>query len=145
MRPLFADTLSFKSHAFVQRQLLRVQSQYDMTSTLFGIYPLHLKLYAGFGYLGPVLRNAMKAILVQVDVELVKPSNRVKRFVTIPTPGCRKKRLPDSIPASAGLEVGDRPLGKLVQTFGSPQFASRCAGRLETEDDPGLASATNLG
>ena len=43
-------------------------------STLFGRYPFLLKLYADGGYQGPEFRKSIKAVLSQVQVEIVKRS-----------------------------------------------------------------------
>jgi transposase len=53
-------------------------------ATLFGLYPFLLKLYADGGYQGPVFQNAMKSIMAQVDVEIVKRSDQAKGFVLLP-------------------------------------------------------------
>src|ERR1700678_4007260 len=53
-------------------------------ATLFGLYPFLLKLYADGGYQGPVFQSAMKSIMAQVDVEIVKRSDQAKGFVLLP-------------------------------------------------------------
>jgi transposase len=53
-------------------------------ATLFGLYPFLLKLYADGGYQGPVFQNAMKSIMAEVDVEIVKRSDQAKGFVLLP-------------------------------------------------------------
>ena len=53
-------------------------------ATMFGMYPFLLKLYADGGYQGPVFRRAMSKIMAQVNVEIVKRSDRVKGFVVLP-------------------------------------------------------------
>ena len=53
-------------------------------ATLFGLYPFLLKLYADAGYQGPVLQTAMKKIMAQVDVEIVKRPDQAKGFVVLP-------------------------------------------------------------
>ena len=55
-----------------------------LMATLFGLYPFLLKLYADGGYQGPVFRAAMKDIMAQVDVEIVKRSDQAKGFVLLP-------------------------------------------------------------
>ena len=42
-------------------------------STLFGMFPFLLKLYADAGYQGPQFQQAMRRVLRQVNVEIVKP------------------------------------------------------------------------
>jgi transposase len=53
-------------------------------ATLFGLYPFLLKLYADGGYQGSVFQNAVKAVLAQVNVEIVKRSDQAKGFVVLP-------------------------------------------------------------
>jgi transposase len=53
-------------------------------ATLFGLYPFLLKLYADGGYQGPVFQNAVKEVLAQVNVEIVKRSDQAKGFVVLP-------------------------------------------------------------
>lgn len=51
---------------------------------LFGLYPFLLKLYADGGYQGDKFQQAMRAILKRLDVEIVKRSEQVHRFVVLP-------------------------------------------------------------
>jgi hypothetical protein len=44
-------------------------------ATMFGWYPFLLKLYADGGYQGASFQTAMKAIMAQADVEVVKRSS----------------------------------------------------------------------
>jgi transposase len=53
-------------------------------ATLFGLYPFLLKLYADGGYQGSVFQNAVKAVLAQVNVEIVKRSDQANGFVVLP-------------------------------------------------------------
>src|SRR3954471_14361958 len=53
-------------------------------TTMFGLYPFLLKLYADGGYQGPVFRRAVSKIMAQVNVEIVKRSDHAKGFVVLP-------------------------------------------------------------
>jgi transposase len=53
-------------------------------ATMFGLYPFLLKLYADGGYQGSQFRRAVKKIMAQVNVEIVKRSDRAKGFVALP-------------------------------------------------------------
>jgi transposase len=53
-------------------------------ATLFGLYPFLLKLYADGGYQGAKFQNALKTVLSQVNVEIVKRSDQARRFVVLP-------------------------------------------------------------
>ncbi len=53
-------------------------------ATLFGMFPFLRKLYADGGYQGPAFQAALKRVLRQVDVEIVKRSDQVKGFKLLP-------------------------------------------------------------
>jgi transposase len=53
-------------------------------ATLFGLYPFLLKLYADGGYQGPIFQSAVRKILRQTDVEIVKRSDTAKGFAVLP-------------------------------------------------------------
>jgi transposase len=53
-------------------------------ATMFGRFPFLLKLYADGGYQGPKFRDALKKIMAQVNVEIVKRSDQAKTFVVLP-------------------------------------------------------------
>ena len=52
-------------------------------STLFGLYPFLLKLYADSGYQGPKFQQGLKRVCRQINVEIVKRSDAGK-FVVLP-------------------------------------------------------------
>ena len=54
-----------------------------MTS-LFGLFPFLMKLYADGGYQGPEFRAALKKAVARVNVEIVKRSDQAKGFVVLP-------------------------------------------------------------
>jgi transposase len=53
-------------------------------ASLFGLYPFLLKLYADGGYQGDEFQRAVKKILVRVNLEIVKRSDRAKGFLVLP-------------------------------------------------------------
>ena len=53
-------------------------------ATMLGKFPTLLKLYADGGYQGPLFREAVKKIMAQVNVEIVKRSDQAKGFVVLP-------------------------------------------------------------
>ena len=55
-----------------------------LMATLFGLFPFLRKLYADGGYQGPVFQKALKRLLRQVDLEIVKRSDRTKGFEVLP-------------------------------------------------------------
>jgi transposase len=50
----------------------------------FGLFPLLLKLYADGGYQGDQFQDAMRNVLAQVTVEIVKRSDHAAGFVVLP-------------------------------------------------------------
>jgi transposase len=55
-----------------------------LTATLFGLFPFLRKLYADGGYQGPVFKKAMKRVLRQIDLQIVKRSDHAKGFEVLP-------------------------------------------------------------
>jgi transposase len=55
-----------------------------LLTTLFGLYPFLMKLYADAGYQGPKFQRALKKVLRRVKLEIVKRSDRAKGFVILP-------------------------------------------------------------
>jgi len=55
-----------------------------LMATLFGMFPFLRKLYADGGYQGPVFQQALKRVLRQVDLEIVKRSDHAKGFEVLP-------------------------------------------------------------
>ena len=53
-------------------------------STLFGMYPFLLKLFADGGYQGPQFRMAVAKLLPQLSVEIVKRSDHAEGFTVLP-------------------------------------------------------------
>src|SRR6202166_2848483 len=54
-----------------------------LMSTLFGMFPFLLKLYADSGYQGPKFQEGLTAICSQINVEIVKRSD-LGKFVVLP-------------------------------------------------------------
>ncbi len=54
-----------------------------LMSTLFGLYPFLLKLYADGGYQGPI-PGGIKRVCGQVSVEIVKRFDAAKGFAVLP-------------------------------------------------------------
>jgi transposase len=55
-----------------------------LMATLFGLHPFLQKLYADGGYQGPEFQNALREILVRVNVAILKRSDQAKGFVVLP-------------------------------------------------------------
>ena len=54
-----------------------------LMSTLFGLFPFLLKLYADGGYQGPRFQQGLRRVCRQINVEIVKRSDAGK-FVVLP-------------------------------------------------------------
>jgi len=84
-RHILVDMQGLLLHAIVHAADIQDRDGGAMLmATLFGLYPFLLKLYADAGYQGSKFRKAMKAILAQTEVEIVKRSDQVKRFAVLP-------------------------------------------------------------
>lgn len=55
-----------------------------LLATLFGMFPFLLKLYADAGYQGRQFQEALKRVLSQAELEIVKRSDQAKGFVVLP-------------------------------------------------------------
>jgi transposase len=55
-----------------------------LMATMFGLYPFLMKLYADGGYQGANFQTAMKTIMAQLNVEIVKRSDQAKGFTALP-------------------------------------------------------------
>jgi len=55
-----------------------------LMASLFGLFPFLRKLYADGGYQGPAFQKGLTRVLRQVDVEIVKRSDRAQGFEVLP-------------------------------------------------------------
>jgi putative transposase len=53
-------------------------------STMFGLYPFLTRVFADGGYQGPKFREALKKVLPDLTVEIVKRSDTAKGFELLP-------------------------------------------------------------
>jgi transposase len=84
-RHVLVDTQGFGLHAIVTAADIQDRDGGAMLlATLFGLFPFLLKLYADGGYQGPQFRQALKRVLSQVEVQIVKRSDQAKGFVVLP-------------------------------------------------------------
>jgi putative transposase len=67
-----------------------------LLATLFGLFPFLQKLFADSAYEGPIFRVALANILPQLKTEIVKRSDQMKGFVTLP-----KRWIPGSSPRTS--------------------------------------------
>jgi transposase len=79
------DTQGLLMHAIVHAADIQDRDGGALVmATLFGMFPFLLKLYADGGYQGPIFRRALKKVASCVNVEIVKRSDTVKKFVVLP-------------------------------------------------------------
>ena len=84
-RHVLVDTQGLMLHAIVTAADVQDRDGGAwLLATLFGLYPFLLKLYADGGYQGPEFRASVQAVLSQLDVVIVKRSDRAKGFVVLP-------------------------------------------------------------
>ena len=84
-RHILVDTEGLLMHAIVHAA--DVQDRDGgiwLLTTLFGLHPFLMKLYADAGYQGPQFQCALKKVLKRVQLEIVKRSDRAKGFVVLP-------------------------------------------------------------
>src|SRR3979409_763993 len=84
-RHILVDTTGLLMHAIVHSADIQDRDGGGLVmATLFGLYPFLLKLYGDGGYQGPVFQSAVRKILRQIDVEIVKRSDIAKGFAVLP-------------------------------------------------------------
>ena len=76
-----------------------------LMSSLLGLFPSLLKLYADSGYQGPKFKDGLAHVCKQVSVEIVKRSDADK-FVVLPSAGLSSARLPGSTVAAVWPRIG---------------------------------------
>ena len=84
-RHILVDTQGLLLHAIIHAADIQDRDGgVLLMSTLFGLYPFLLKLYADSGYQGSKFRDGMKRVCAQINVEIVKRSDAAKKFVVLP-------------------------------------------------------------
>ena len=84
-RHVLVDTLGLLLHAIVHPADIQDRDGgVLLLSTLFGLHPFLLKLFADAGYQGPRFAGAVAKRLPQLAVEIVKRSDQAKGFEVLP-------------------------------------------------------------
>src|SRR5436190_9820966 len=84
-RHILVDTQGLLLHALVHSADIQDRDGGVLVmATLFGLHPFLLKLYADGGYQGPIFQSAACKILRQIDVEIVKRSDKANGFAVLP-------------------------------------------------------------
>ena len=82
---MLVDTQGLLLHAIVHAADLQDRDGgILLMATLFGLFPFRRKLYADGGYQGPVFKKALRRVLRQVDLEIVKRADHAKGFEVLP-------------------------------------------------------------
>jgi putative transposase len=84
-RHILVDTLGLLLHAIVHPADIQDRDGGALLlSTLFGMYPFLLKLFADAGYQGPQFADAVATYLPHLTIEIVKRSDQAQGFVVLP-------------------------------------------------------------
>src|SRR5246127_132491 len=84
-RHVLVDTQGLLMHAVIHAADVQDRDGGVLVmSSLFGLYPFLLKLYADGGYQGPQFKAALGRVLRQVNLEIVKRSDTAKTFAVLP-------------------------------------------------------------
>src|SRR5665213_1937979 len=102
---------------------------------LFGLHPFLLKLYADGGYQGPIFQSAVRKILRQIDVEIVKRCDTAKGFAVLPKRWIVERTiLAQSLPS---LGQGSASTERPWRACDVPQSASCSESSVKKQHDPG--------
>jgi transposase len=84
-RHILVDTVGLLLHAKVlPADIQDRDGGVLLLSTLFGLYPFRVKLFADAGYQGPQFATVVATILPHLSVEIVKRSDQASGFVVLP-------------------------------------------------------------
>ena len=84
-RHILVDTVGLLLHAKVHAADIQDRDGgVLLLSTLFGLYPFLVKLFADAGYQGPQFATAVAKVLPHLSVEIVKRSDHASGFTVLP-------------------------------------------------------------
>src|SRR5271169_5047630 len=84
-RHILVDTLGLLLHAIVHPADIQDRDGGILVmATLFGMFPFLETLFVDSGYQGPKFAKALAKVLPHLDIEIVKRSDQVNRFVVLP-------------------------------------------------------------
>jgi transposase len=106
-------------------------------ATLFGLHPFLLKLYADGGYQGPIFQSAVRKILRQIDVEIVKRSDIAKGFAVLPKRWIVERTIAWLNRCRRWPRIGSASTERPWRSCARPQSASCCESSVKKHHDPG--------
>jgi len=142
-RHILVDTQGLLMHAIVHAA--DVQDRDGgiwLLTTLFGLYPFLMKLYADAGYQGPQFQCALKKVLKRVGLEIVKRSDRAKGFVVLPKRWIVERTFAWLAAAAGWPRIGRTSTTGRSRSCASPQSAS-CSESSATPHDLSGQTLTN--
>src|SRR5271170_4555370 len=84
-RHILVDTVGLLLHAVVHPADIQDRDGGALVlSTLFGMYPFLVKLFADGGYQGPQFQSAVADVMPQLSIEIVKRSDQARGFEVLP-------------------------------------------------------------
>jgi transposase len=84
-RQILVDTIGLLLHAVIHPADIQDRDGGVLVlSTLFGMYPFLVKLFADGGYQGPQFQSAVTTAMPQLSIEIVKRSDQAKGFEVLP-------------------------------------------------------------
>jgi hypothetical protein len=106
-RHILVDTQGLLLHTLVHSADIQDRDGGALVmATLFGLHPFLLKLYADGGCQGPIFQSAVRKILRQIDVKIVKRSDIARALRSCPSDGSSNAPLPGSTAAAAWPRIG---------------------------------------
>src|ERR1700687_4933740 len=135
-RHILVDTQGLLLHALVHSADIQDRDGGVLVmATLFGLHPFLLKLYADGGYQGPIFQSAVRKILRQIDMEIVKRSDIAKgfavlpkRWIVTPTIACSNGQSDDIISHAVAQWSNESQEWQLASTFDQPAHCNGCNG-----------------
>ncbi len=97
-----------------------------LMSTLFGIYPFLVKLFADSAYSGRIFDSALSWVLPQLKIEIVKRTDAADGFVVLPKRWIVERSIAGSIAVVVSSKIGKISTETLSRFFASPPSALCC-------------------
>ena len=123
-RHLLVDTQGLLLHAVVHASDIQDRDGSVLVmATLLGVFPFLIKLYAGGGYQGPQLQDALQGVFQQINVEIVKRSDTAKGLPFCPNAGLSREPSAGSTDAVDWPRTGNASTVRLSRSCDGHQSA----------------------